>query len=95
MCIKDGLCKSNEEYLDKDLVMNYLYACDDLSIEEVEDIMKRIEDVDREFVENIGNDVDSYWQYTCYDKDGLMVVVFEVYSCKDYVNLLEYDDLLG
>lgn len=94
MCIKDGLKVRGQEELDKDRILKCLYSCGDLTEEEIEDIIERTEDIESEFVENVGNDTDSYWQYTCYDENGFMVAVFEVYACRDYVNLLEYEELM-
>lgn len=91
MCIKDGINKTEESVED---ILNYLHSCNDLTDNEVESIKDRTDSVEKEFVECIGNDVDSYWEYTCMDKEGFPVAVFEVYPCRDYVNLLEYDELI-
>ncbi|GAA0101666.1 hypothetical protein UT300012_23810 [Paraclostridium bifermentans] len=89
MCIKDGLNTT----IDKSTAIQYLRGCDDLKKDEVYDIEERTAEVEAEFVECVGNDNDSYWMYTFNDSKGEIVAVIEVYCNRDFINLLEYEEL--
>lgn len=83
------------EIRDKQQVNKYLQRLnytDDLKKSEIDEIFKRASYLDIEFVEEIGNDNESYDLINVFDSNDELLVTYEDKRMYDYVSILELNE---
>lgn len=85
------------EIRDKQQVNKYLQRLnytDDLKKSEIDEIFKRASYLDIEFVEEIGNDNESYDLINVFDDSDELLVTYEDKRMYDYVSVLELSEVI-